>query len=60
MRYTDNPVADAEYHYEELEKVKHIVCDYCGKNILVSDYYYFKVKEDTICKECMNDCTVYI
>lgn len=54
MIYTDDPVADAERHYNEQEakKDKFPKCDYCGMHML--DYYY-EIDNEYLCEGCLNE-----
>jgi formylmethanofuran dehydrogenase subunit E len=54
MRWTDDPVADAErYMAEQEEELKKLpVCDYCNEPI--QDDYLFDLEGDIVCESCMN------
>lgn len=58
MNWTDDPVADAERYYSELEKQADElpVCDVCGLRIRAN--YAYSIAEIIICENCIDEFKV--
>lgn len=48
--WTDDPVADAQRHYEEQEKDNLPICECCGRTI--TDDWHFYYNDQCICPAC--------